>query len=222
MDAQKFSSFIQQRRKELGMTQSELAQRIHVTDKAISRWERAVGYPDIKLLEPLAEALEISLLELLQSERLDPLSLEQNLEERTGELLDEHKKLSWQRRLILYLGYGIILLMGWVLVYVSHQAALPVLLRNLVYGIALVGVFFGSRALQFIVGRFWMKSKPWGIWHHAYAWVSASMVIVGYVLAKRAYQFQDPLWTAAALLGGVGLFFGGAALYFIKKEELEE
>ncbi len=70
MDAERFGAFIQARRKELGLKQSELAERIHVTDKAISRWERGVGFPDIKLLEPLADALEVSILELMQSERI--------------------------------------------------------------------------------------------------------------------------------------------------------
>ena len=222
MDAQKFGFFIQQRRKELGLTQSELAQRIHVTDKAISRWERAVGFPDVKILQPLAEALEVTLPELLQCKMLQSQEEAQSMNEQTEELLEEHKRLSWQRRIILYLGYVVILAMGWTLVYVSHQSALPIYLRNTVYGIALIGVFFGSRALQFIVGRFWLRSKPWGIWHNAYAWISAAMVITGYTLAKRAYDFPDPMMTAAALLGGVGLFTGGGILYFIKKEEQEE
>lgn len=222
MDTQKFGAFIQQRRKELGLTQSELAQRIHVTDKAISRWERAVGFPDVKILQPLAEALEVSLPELLQCKMLEPQEETQSMNEQTEELLEEHKRLSWQRRIILYLGYTVILAMGWILVYVSHQSALPTYLRNAVYGIALIGVFFGSRALQFIVGKFWLRSKSWGIWHNGYAWVSAAMVITGYILAKRAYDFPDPMMTAAALLGGVGLFTGGGILYFIKKEEQEE
>ena len=42
----------------------------NVTDKAVSKWERGVGFPDIKLLEPLADVLDISLLELMKSERL--------------------------------------------------------------------------------------------------------------------------------------------------------
>ena len=40
MDAQRMGSFIAQRRKELGLTQAELAEKLHVTDKAVSRWER--------------------------------------------------------------------------------------------------------------------------------------------------------------------------------------
>lgn len=69
MDAQKFGAFLTQIRKENGLTQAQLAQRIQVTDKAVSRWERGRGFPDINLLEPLAGALGISLLELMQSER---------------------------------------------------------------------------------------------------------------------------------------------------------
>ena len=69
MDAQKFGAFIAQCRKEKSMTQSELASKIMVTDKAVSRWERGKGFPDINLLLPLAEALEVSVLELMHSER---------------------------------------------------------------------------------------------------------------------------------------------------------
>ena len=71
MDNRRFGAFVAERRKELGMTQGTLAERLHVTDKAVSRWERGVGTPDIGTLEPLAEALEVSLLELLRSERTE-------------------------------------------------------------------------------------------------------------------------------------------------------
>lgn len=68
MDAKKFGVFILQRRKEQHMTQAELAGKIGVTDKAVSRWERGLGFPDINTMEPLADALEVSLLELMRSE----------------------------------------------------------------------------------------------------------------------------------------------------------
>ncbi len=48
-----------------GMTQEELAGRIHVSTKAVSKWETGKGFPDISLLEPLAAALGISVIELL-------------------------------------------------------------------------------------------------------------------------------------------------------------
>ena len=68
MDAQKFGCFVAERRKELNMTQKDLAAKIQVTDKAVSKWETGRGYPDISLLEPLAQALDISVIELLSGE----------------------------------------------------------------------------------------------------------------------------------------------------------
>lgn len=69
MDAGKLGSFIAQMRKENHLTQAQLAEKLHVTDKAVSRWERGLGYPDMATMEPLAQALGISLTELMMAER---------------------------------------------------------------------------------------------------------------------------------------------------------
>lgn len=71
MDNQKFGAFIASTRKEKGWTQLELAKKLNVTDKAVSKWERGLGFPDIKTIEPLAEALDVSILEIMRSERLN-------------------------------------------------------------------------------------------------------------------------------------------------------
>lgn len=70
MDSKKMGLFISQLRRDKGLTQSELAQRLEVTNKAISRWETGRGYPDIELLPVLASALDVSVQELLEGERL--------------------------------------------------------------------------------------------------------------------------------------------------------
>lgn len=69
MDAKQLGPFIAERRKELGMTQAVLAEKLHVTDKAVSRWERGIGLPDINSVEALANALEVSLVEFMQAQR---------------------------------------------------------------------------------------------------------------------------------------------------------
>ena len=61
MDAKMFGAFLAQVRRAQGLTQAELAEQLHVTDKAVSRWERGVGLPDINTLEPLADALGLYL-----------------------------------------------------------------------------------------------------------------------------------------------------------------
>lgn len=58
-------SMIRRLREERRMTQAELAQKLSVSDKTISKWETGKGFPDISLLEQLAEALQISVIELL-------------------------------------------------------------------------------------------------------------------------------------------------------------
>lgn len=68
MNLNKISNFIKTKRKELGITQDELAERLFVTEKAISRWETGRGTPDISLLLPLSKELNIDVSELLNGE----------------------------------------------------------------------------------------------------------------------------------------------------------
>lgn len=65
MDAKKTGNFIAEKRKEINMSQRELAEHLHITDKAISKWERGLSFPDISLLIPLSEMLNVSLYDLL-------------------------------------------------------------------------------------------------------------------------------------------------------------
>lgn len=67
-------------REGLGLTQGELAERINVTDKAVSKWETGRGFPDIGLVEPLAAALGISVAELLAGGRVRNANVAANME----------------------------------------------------------------------------------------------------------------------------------------------
>ena len=58
MDLNKTGLFIAYRRKQKGLTQKDLSEKIGVTDKAVSRWETGRGFPDVSLLEALAEVLD--------------------------------------------------------------------------------------------------------------------------------------------------------------------
>ena len=68
MEKEKIGKYIRKKRIEKGMTQQQLAEKIQVTEKAVSRWETGRGVPDISLLEPLAEELHVSVTELLNGE----------------------------------------------------------------------------------------------------------------------------------------------------------
>jgi transcriptional regulator with XRE-family HTH domain len=71
MDKEKFGKFVAGIRKEKGMTQKDLSEKLHVSDKAVSKWERGLSFPDISILEPLSEAMDVSVLEMLRGERME-------------------------------------------------------------------------------------------------------------------------------------------------------
>lgn len=65
MEKKTFGIMIAERRKASGMTQAELAEKMGITDKAVSKWERDISYPDISTLPHLAEVLGVSIDELM-------------------------------------------------------------------------------------------------------------------------------------------------------------
>jgi len=99
MDVERFGAFVAAMRKERKMTQAELAAKLQVTDKAVSRWERGVGFPDIQSLESLADALGITLLELMRSERYEVAQV--TAEEASQALADtvHTAQLQWHQRM---------------------------------------------------------------------------------------------------------------------------
>ena len=71
MDQEKIGKFIAECRKEKKLTQEQLAEKLGVSNRSISRWENGKTMPDISLFEPLCEELNISINELLKGQRLN-------------------------------------------------------------------------------------------------------------------------------------------------------
>lgn len=82
LDRQQFGAFVARLRKEKGYTQKDLAQQLHLSDKAVSKWETGVSIPDTALLVPLTEILGVTVTELLlcrrqeEDEKLDSGTVE--------------------------------------------------------------------------------------------------------------------------------------------------
>lgn len=92
MDQESIGRFIQELRKEKNLTQKELADRIGVSDKAVSKWENGRSMPDTSLLNPLCKELSVSVNELLVAEKLPPEEYAVKAEENIMELLQNNKK----------------------------------------------------------------------------------------------------------------------------------
>lgn len=70
---------IKKLREKKNLTQAELAEKLTVSDKTISKWENAKGYPDISLLEPLANSLDVSVAELLSGNTVENVNISANM-----------------------------------------------------------------------------------------------------------------------------------------------
>ncbi len=71
MNYEKIGNFISIKRKEKGLTQKDLALKLGVTDKAVSKWERGLGCPDVSILEILSKELGVSILEILKGRMIE-------------------------------------------------------------------------------------------------------------------------------------------------------
>ena len=79
MDPKKTGIIISDARKKVKMTQKDLADKLYVSDKAVSKWERGLCFPDISVLIPLTEILNISLYDLLRGEKVNKKEVEETL-----------------------------------------------------------------------------------------------------------------------------------------------
>ena len=68
-------NMIKELREKRKMTQADLAEKLFVSDKTVSKWENGKGYPDISLLEPLAAALDVSVAELLSGKMVSNVNV---------------------------------------------------------------------------------------------------------------------------------------------------
>lgn len=94
MNQEKIGLFIQQMRKEKNWTQKDLAEKLGISDKTVSKWETGKGLPDIASLNPLCDILEININELLSGEKISeqhPDAYSEKAEENMMYLLKENQ-----------------------------------------------------------------------------------------------------------------------------------
>lgn len=121
MELNKTGKFIALIRKEKGLTQRELAEKLNLSEKTISKWERGVGFPDISLILPLCKCLEIDANELMTGERLQDKQYRINAENNLLKLMDKTSpKLKYTISTIsaivtILITLGLILLAGFVI-----------------------------------------------------------------------------------------------------------
>ena len=94
MNQEKIGKFISECRKNRKMTQSELAEKLGISDKSVSKWETGKCMPDLSLFKPLCEELEITINELLSGEKIDKKDYQNKLEENIVNIVNYSDKKS--------------------------------------------------------------------------------------------------------------------------------
>ena len=97
MNQIKIGKFIAERRKLVGLTQMQLADKLGITDKAVSKWERGIAMPDTSIMLELCDILRISVNELLSGEKIN---MENNNQKNEQLLLDMAKELEKKNKTI--------------------------------------------------------------------------------------------------------------------------
>ncbi len=143
MDQIKIGKFIAEIRKEKGMTQRELADTLLISDKTVSKWECGKGLPEVSLMMPLCEILEISVNDLLSGERVSDLNYKEKAEENMMNLIGENQKNKKNLTLSIICGVVTIIAVCSLVViasYIEMHAAIRIALIVFAVVVAALGI----------------------------------------------------------------------------------
>lgn len=136
MDPLKTGSIIYKARKRLNMTQKELADKVYVSDKAVSKWERGICFPDISVLIQLAEVLEISLYDLLKGEKMNKKEVEEVLRKTINYSNSEIGRKKKRYFIVSFISILIIIILSIVMVILSNNQTSGTIDRDEIYSIS--------------------------------------------------------------------------------------
>ena len=217
MEPKEFGAFIQVRRKELGLTQLQLAEKLNVTSKAVSRWERGVGFPDIQLLESLAQALELTLIELMQSQKMEepvPAELvsdavtaiqkqEEHSRKQKTDYISGQEIIGGSATFIYCLGRFYEFEARWI--------------GGLLRFIALVGGVWGWRAFRSIMTGDYLKERKEGVWYTWKPWAACVVSATGLALVMFLKDVvpKESAWYGTLVILGMILLIPGC--YYLNR-----
>ena len=144
MDQVKIGQFIRAIRKEKSLTQREVAERLNISEKTVSKWETGNGLPEVSLMLPLCELLGISINELLSGERLDEKRYYEKAEQNIMSLMEE--KADTKKKLIISVITAVITsLAGITIILLAALLEMELWLRIVlaVIGVVIIGTGIG-------------------------------------------------------------------------------
>ena len=245
IDKSRFGAFVAQLRKEKGYTQRELAEKLFISDKAVSKWETGSSIPDTSMLMPLAELLGVTVTELLMCRPMEEASLEpgqvEDIVKTAVSLPDERTERAYQNISLWWLAYICAFILGGVETWYcySHDimgSTMPaILLLTAIFGAYFCFLvktklpqFYDDNAFGLYYDKGMRMNIPGGNfnnrnWPHVVRvlriWACATMAL--YPAVNIVMNCTVPeLWHSVELYAGLAFVLGGMFLpvYIVGKK----
>lgn len=214
IDKEKFGAFIAMLRKQKNMTQKDLAGKLMISDKAVSKWETGVSMPDTALLIPLSETLEVTVTELLMGRRMETALEPQEVEGVVKTAISYSEKMparAWQEKGRWKLGYAAALIAGVAGLYLCDRMEL---LSEAVSMAVMLAAVFGAYFCFFVqlkLPRFYDENRI-----GAFSDGPVRMNIPGVNFNNNNWPYivrVGRIWCTAAMAGFPVLALGLGAFY---------
>lgn len=153
MNQEKIGKFISTVRKEKKLTQKQLADKLGITDRAISKWENGKSMPDLSLLKPLCDILEITINELLNGEYTSKDDKKNDLENNIVNVINYNRKRQNVSELLFYL---FILLFGTIMIFLSmliFDTQIDKVFENAVIGTYILMIIFSFMLKKLLINN---------------------------------------------------------------------
>ena len=141
MNQEKIGSFLSDCRKEKGLTQTQLAEMLGVSDKSISRWENGKTMPDLSLYEPLCEVLDIQISELLYAKKMNDSEKKEQGEKSAWNVFMTKSQLETfgiLTEILIFIGILITITLTKMLAVTTFQMFITILCGCFVWGFGLI------------------------------------------------------------------------------------
>ena len=237
MDPKKTGIIISDARKKLNMTQKDLADKLYISDKAVSKWERGLCFPDISVLIPLTEILNISLYDLLRGEKVNKKEVEETLKSTINYSNSEIKRKKKKYIIISSIVIFIIILASIILlVFISDNDTRAIVDRDTIHTINYYSNYKTSlnsnngEKLELIVMKLPLK------WKERQFEVSEDDIKINYVVSYKdvVKAYDDENYVKEAMINNATIIFTTVSdvdsvefrytdyRYSISKEELQK
>lgn len=200
MDQKKMGSFIAVCRKEKGLTQEQLGEQLHVTNKSVSKWENGRCLPDPSLYQPLCEILEINMIELFDGERIKENNTIEKADHVITDLMQDSKSKTIYKIISLCFT-SLCIIIGISCIFVSSLSNMNQEYAIIFISIGLFLLFIGIAIRIYI----WAKSKDKVIRNEGMGFCSALTLV--FIILKLTGHIQwswiwvlSPIWISVSLV----------------------